>query len=621
MRAEWIRKPESETSVVFVHGILSSGEACWLHKNGSYWPELLKSEPGLGSLGIYVFTYQTGIFSGSYRLGDIVDALKEHMRLDDVLKHDRLIFVCHSMGGIVVRKFIVERATELIEAAKQIGLFLVSSPSLGSSYADWLSPLAQLFGHAQADVLRFVRNNNWLQDLDKEFNNLKEAGKLRIKGKELVEDKFVYLPKLWGRQVVEPFSGARFFGESYKVPDSDHFSIAKPETSTAIQHRLLCQFIEDTLQASTQPLSQSLDLANTGVEHNDESPTLELEQSNELVEAISTEKEKSLKQRLRQHEDKLRRLSKREAHCEPGEELVSLRKQIEIEQAEVDLLNKVLTLTSKTKELHDDPLNKIEGEICAIEKKFVAFQQDIEDIYGRGQEFTAGLNDSLNLMKTKWQSIKQKMDSTVAESKSALSADFYPIRIAMSELLTGITTPVKTRPLIRKAEGAIQVFKAEVEKKELSINVMYADFRKDQLELEKRIATVRCFGDALFPLREGETLVDAAKAIYGNAEGRLFFTNKRLVFEQKELVVERSWGLINKGNKLVHEILLEKQLDEIKVVHAYKKRELSSLYLINQHYLHFEFVSEEAQRADFRLDRQNCDEWAKKIEMARARKR
>jgi pimeloyl-ACP methyl ester carboxylesterase len=220
MQREWIRLPQGKASAVFVHGILSSGETYWRHDNGSYWPELLKNEPELGSLGIYVFTYQTGIFSGSYRLGDIVDALKEHMRLDGVLKSNQLVFVCHSMGGIVVRKYIVERAAELIGAEKKIDLFLVASPSLGASYADWLSPLAQLFGHAQADALRFVRNNNWLMDLDKEFVNLKEGGKLRIKGKELVEDKFVYLKRLWRRQVVEPFSGARYFGEQYKVPGS-----------------------------------------------------------------------------------------------------------------------------------------------------------------------------------------------------------------------------------------------------------------------------------------------------------------------------------------------------------------------------------------------------------------
>jgi hypothetical protein len=170
MQGKWTRKPRGQASAVFVHGILSSGEACWKHRNGTYWPEILKNATELEYLGIYVFTYQTGFFSGSYRLSDIVDSLKEHMRLDGVLDCDRLFFICHSMGGIVVRKYVVERATELIEADRKIGLFLVASPSLGSSYADWLSGLARLVGHAQADALRFVGDNPWLMDLDKEFS-------------------------------------------------------------------------------------------------------------------------------------------------------------------------------------------------------------------------------------------------------------------------------------------------------------------------------------------------------------------------------------------------------------------------------------------------------------------
>jgi hypothetical protein len=90
-------------------------------------------------------------------------------------------------------------------------------------------------------------------DLDKEFMNLKEAGKLEIKGKELVEDKFVYLKRFWRWQVVEPFSGARYFGESFKVPGSDHFSIAKPKDENADQHRLLRQFIlENALSPQAQ---------------------------------------------------------------------------------------------------------------------------------------------------------------------------------------------------------------------------------------------------------------------------------------------------------------------------------------------------------------------------------
>jgi hypothetical protein len=91
MKGEWIRRPQdAAASAVFVHGILSSGETCWRNANGSYWPELLKNEPEVGSLGIYVFTHQTGIFSGSYRLGNIASALKEHMRLDGVLRNNQI---------------------------------------------------------------------------------------------------------------------------------------------------------------------------------------------------------------------------------------------------------------------------------------------------------------------------------------------------------------------------------------------------------------------------------------------------------------------------------------------------------------------------------------------------
>jgi hypothetical protein len=262
MKGEWVRNPGNSLCIVFVHGFLSDGDSCWRNQIGAYWPELLTQEPSLQSLGVYVFTYQTSLFSGSYRLSDVVDALKEHMRLDGVIACREIVFVCHSLGGIVVRKFLIERASELIAAQKHIGLFLVASPSLGSSYADWLSPLARFLGHSQGDALRFVRGNEWLGDLDKEFRNLKERGQLRITGKELIEDKFILLKSVMSQQVVEPFSGARYFGESFKVPESDHFSIAKPESNRSIQHRLLCDFVT-TFSHVGQPQEPVIDVGTT----------------------------------------------------------------------------------------------------------------------------------------------------------------------------------------------------------------------------------------------------------------------------------------------------------------------------------------------------------------------
>jgi formylglycine-generating enzyme required for sulfatase activity/pimeloyl-ACP methyl ester carboxylesterase len=262
MKGEWLRKPTANTTVVFVHGILSSGETCWKHDNGTYWPTLLKDEAELESLGVYVFTYPTNFFTRNYDLGRVVDDLREALRLDDVLKSQQLIFICHSMGGIVVREYLHSRQADIFGVIKSIGLILVASPSLGSEYAEWLKPLAQFLGHAQADALRFANDNRWLNDLDRKFKNLIGSTELArhglsIKGKEFTEQNFVELIKrpvlkwLWRlrtyrwEQVVPPFSGERYFPDPKMISGSDHFSIAKPESKEAEQHRLLCKFIKD----------------------------------------------------------------------------------------------------------------------------------------------------------------------------------------------------------------------------------------------------------------------------------------------------------------------------------------------------------------------------------------
>ncbi|WP_308341579.1 alpha/beta fold hydrolase [Roseovarius mucosus] len=257
-----------------MHGVLSNGESCWRHSSGAYWPDIVAKDPEMSDLGVYVFTYSTGFFSGAYRLADAVDALKEHLALDGITGSAGIVFVCHSMGGIIARKYLVSRATELIECSVQVAIFLLASPSLGSHYADWLKPLAKFLGHSQGAALGFTQSNTWLADLDRDFLNLKEGGRLSIVGKELIEDRFVVFHRLWRKQVVEPFSGARYFGEPYKVPESDHFSIAKIENERAIQHRQLKRLVVGWLQTkiSAPTLSEpgKQDRTNPG-EHGEDS--------------------------------------------------------------------------------------------------------------------------------------------------------------------------------------------------------------------------------------------------------------------------------------------------------------------------------------------------------------
>lgn len=254
MKGEWLRKPTGNTSVIFVHGILSSVSSAFKGKGSASWPDLVRDDARFNDLGIYLFDYYTGVFSGTYKLSDAVDMLKEHLRCDGLYKADRLIFVCHSMGGIVVRKFIVDRQLDLLSHNVKLALFLVASPSLGSEYANFAVKLAKFLHNSQLEALRFSQDNLWLTDLDINFRNLyqrqfkfpPEPITLNICGKELIEDKFIALKRwLFFEQVVPPFAGSTYFGEAVRIPTSDHLSIAKPDGPNAFQHKLLCQFIVD----------------------------------------------------------------------------------------------------------------------------------------------------------------------------------------------------------------------------------------------------------------------------------------------------------------------------------------------------------------------------------------
>lgn len=266
MEPTWVRRSRNGTTVVFVHGILSSIEGAWLGPGGAFWPRLLCDEPTISDVGVYLFGYRADAYAGAYSLDDAVDSMREYFRLDHVWSEKQLIFACHSMGGIVARRFLISEQAEIIHADKRIGLFLVASPSLGATYADFVAAIAPIY-NMQLDALRFSQKNAWLNALDKDFINLKERKRMLLFGKELVEDSFLVARRTFRRaQIVPPWSGAKYFGEPVKIPYSDHVSIAKPADSRAIQHRILVDFVRSAIRSSTRENSESPSARSDAIE-------------------------------------------------------------------------------------------------------------------------------------------------------------------------------------------------------------------------------------------------------------------------------------------------------------------------------------------------------------------
>ena len=247
MASVLVKRSQNGANIVFIHGINSNVTSCWT--NGStYWPKDvahdIESDQGLSQFGVYAFDYPATLNAGTFALGDVVNLLKAELHEEGIASGSKIVFVCHSMGGIVARRYIVTEQQYFGERGTRIGLFLLASPTLGSHYAN----LAAFLGvkSAQIEALKASQMNVWLNDLHTDFRNLKESGRLRLVGKELVEDKALFLKSfLKEMQIVPPSSAAQYFSDPIKIPYSDHCSISAPLNKDALQYRLLKSFLRD----------------------------------------------------------------------------------------------------------------------------------------------------------------------------------------------------------------------------------------------------------------------------------------------------------------------------------------------------------------------------------------
>jgi pimeloyl-ACP methyl ester carboxylesterase len=240
----WIVKNTSHVVFVFVHGILSCSETCWLNREAkAYWPQLVASDPRLAAPSVFVSGYTADLGSG---IIDVYDAAQQVMAyLDDAgdpeapLRKPRIIFVCHSQGGIVVRQALLSFTEKFRD--KKVGLVLCGSPSWGSTWATFLTPFALLFRFRQAKALKWGAPE--LIRLDREFLSLLENHRIpQLNGMCLVETRgaWPYLPLF-----VSEASATRYFPSWRRVPKTTHSMLVKPNSTEDLSHKYLVDWARD----------------------------------------------------------------------------------------------------------------------------------------------------------------------------------------------------------------------------------------------------------------------------------------------------------------------------------------------------------------------------------------
>lgn len=232
----WYTHNESPTAFVFVHGLGSESIASWLDENSdSYWPDLIRTDPRYENPSIFLAGYPTAItgtdpYSIRHAANSVFDALNTPTvdgKASILSSKKNIIFVCHSMGGVVVRHMLSRTWNTDVFKDRVLGLVLVASPSLGSKVASAGNAFLPLFGRNLSVAAAQLRwHTDFLSELHDDFLYLRNRSVLpHLKGIELYEAQFI----LTGgpRVVVERDSAVRYF-EPSPISGSDHWTIAKP---------------------------------------------------------------------------------------------------------------------------------------------------------------------------------------------------------------------------------------------------------------------------------------------------------------------------------------------------------------------------------------------------------
>jgi pimeloyl-ACP methyl ester carboxylesterase len=209
--------PANDTAIVFVHGVFGDGIATWT--NGPiYWPKLLEADRAFDGANIFVHAFPSPALAPSYTIGQLADNLRLRLEANRVFaNHKRVVFVCHSMGGLVVRAFLLRYR----EYAKQVPMiYFFSTPTTGSG----LARLASVFSeNPQLKQMKPVGANdpgvlaNWQDD----WASSGYAKSIRSFCAYEIQ-------KTHGARVVQKESATNLCTESYDPLDRDHLTIVKP---------------------------------------------------------------------------------------------------------------------------------------------------------------------------------------------------------------------------------------------------------------------------------------------------------------------------------------------------------------------------------------------------------
>jgi len=174
---KYLHNPTSERLVVFVHGLFGD-----MRQTFATWPTMMASDKEARLGGRPLSDHAIALLGYPAGAGDTLSIPEVESRLLADLerhgvaqKHKDIIFIAHSLGGLVLKRMLIGQSvgarSQLSNATKLV--VLIASPAGGSWIAELVSPVAsRLFGHRLMGELKSRENNSLMQSIQTDWERI-----------------------------------------------------------------------------------------------------------------------------------------------------------------------------------------------------------------------------------------------------------------------------------------------------------------------------------------------------------------------------------------------------------------------------------------------------------------
>lgn len=227
----YIKGPSNKRVIVFVNGVLGDGQSTWTHPSGSYWPRLLVNDGAFSDSDVYVHTFVSPPISAAQNIEELAGRMHDFLLTDGVFaRHKEIVFLCHSMGGLVVRAMILKAR---LSPAQVPMIYFFGAPTAGANTTKLAAIISQ---NPQFQHMLPLRKEGYLLQLVQRWNDTSDDENTnypnRIRSFCAYEKKDTY-----GVRVVEIESAILSCNGHLRAVLADHIDMVKPLNAAAEPYR------------------------------------------------------------------------------------------------------------------------------------------------------------------------------------------------------------------------------------------------------------------------------------------------------------------------------------------------------------------------------------------------